>query len=94
MTTSKLLAVVASAAMLSGCHISRWFAVDCHAPQEYQHAREVAPLKVPAGLDSPNTQGALLIPEATLSPPSPGPKEACLDAPPRYKAAPTNKAGG
>jgi uncharacterized lipoprotein len=85
---------MAAAALLSGCHVGRWFAVDCHAPQEYQRAQEVAPLKVPAGLDTPNTQGALLIPNVALAPPQPGLKDACLDAPPRYKAAPANKAGG
>ena len=35
---------------------------DCHRPQEYHRAVQVPPLKVPAGLDTPNTQGALVIP--------------------------------
>ena len=59
---------------MSGCH---WFgneATDCHKPQEYQRAVQVAPLKVPAGLDTPNTQGALVIPTVELAPPPPGPQ--------------------
>ena len=47
---------------------------DCHRPQEYQRAVQVAPLKVPAGLDTPNTQGALVIPTVELAPPPPGPQ--------------------
>ena len=50
-------------------------------------------MKVPAGLDSPNTAGALVIPTVEVAPPPPGPNDACYDVPPRYKAAPTNKAG-
>ena len=79
--------------LLNGCHLSRRLNPDCHVRQEYQQARQVAPLKVPEGLDSPNTQGALLIPDVELSPPPPGPHEACLDVPPRYKPAAPNKAG-
>ncbi len=83
--------MIAAAMLLSACHMfSR--AVDCHRPQEYQRAVQVAPLKVPAGLDTPNTQGALVIPTVDLAPPPPGAHDACLDAPPRYKPAPPNKA--
>ncbi len=88
-------AIIAAAVVLNGCHF-HWlhgFAPDCHKPQEYQRAVQLAPLKVPSGLDSPNTQGALVIPTVELSAPAPGPHEACLDTPPRYKAAPANKAG-
>ncbi|MGA9028374.1 MAG: hypothetical protein WB440_20130 [Steroidobacteraceae bacterium] len=94
MSIIRSLTCAAAMTLLAGCHISHWFAVDCHAPQEYQHASEVAPLKVPPGLDSPNTQGALVIPDVGLVAPPPGRKDPCLDAPPRYKAAPSNKAGG
>jgi uncharacterized lipoprotein len=80
-------------ALLCGCHISRRLNPDCHVRQEYQQARQVAPLIVPEGLDSPNTQGALAIPMVEASPPPPGPKDTCLDVPPRYKPAAPNKAG-
>jgi len=86
-------ACIAATVFLSGCHIFHGFEPDCHKPQEYQRAVQVAPLKVPEGLDSPNTQGALVIPTVGLALPPPGRHEACLDTPPRYKPAPTNKAG-
>ena len=87
-------AFVAAAVLLNGCRlIHGGYQTNCHKPQEYQRAVQRAPLKVPEGLDSPNTQGALVIPTVDLAAPPPGPHEACLDAPPRYKPAPANKAG-
>jgi uncharacterized lipoprotein len=86
-------AFIAAAVLLNGCHLFHGYQVNCHKPQEYQRAVERAPLKVPEGLDTPNTQGALVIPTVALAAPPPGPREACLDVPPRYKPAPTNKAG-
>lgn len=80
-----------STVLLAGCHLTSRLNPDCHVKQEYQHAADVAPLIVPEGLDSPNTQGALVIPTVELAPPPPGPKDACLDVPPRYKAAPAGK---
>ena len=78
--------------LLGGCHISSRLNPDWHVRQEYQQAAQVAPLIVPGGLDSPNTKDALVIPTVELAPPPPGPKDACLDVPPRYKPAPPNKA--
>jgi uncharacterized lipoprotein len=93
MSFERSIVFIGAATLLCGCHaiISR-VNPDCHTRQEYQHATQVAALKVPEGLDSPNTQGALVIPTVGLAPPPPGPKDACLDLPPRYKAAPANKA--
>jgi uncharacterized lipoprotein len=92
MRFERFLAAAAAAALLSGCHLLAKLTPDCHHPQEYQRAREVAPLIVPPGLDKPNTSGALTIPTVELAPPPPGPKDVCLDIPPRYQPAPTNKA--
>jgi uncharacterized lipoprotein len=92
MSLDRLLMLIAAAALTSGCHMFSKLNPDCHSPQDYQRAAQVAPLKVPSGLDSPNTQGALVIPTVELTPPPPGPKDACLDVPPRYKPAPPNKA--
>jgi len=92
MSLDRVLLVVAAAALMCGCHLFSKLTPDCHTAQEYQRAGQVTPLKVPEGLDSPNTQGALVIPAVMLAPPPPGPKDACLDVPPRYKAAPPNKA--
>jgi len=92
MSLDRALMLIAAATLLSGCHLFSKLTPDCHSPQEYRRAAQVPPLKVPAGLDSPNTQGALVIPTVELAPPPPGPKDACLDIPPRYKPAPQNKA--
>ena len=92
MSLDRVLLVVAAAALMSGCHLFGKLTPDCHTPQEYQRAGQVAQLKVPTGLDSPNTQGALVIPVVLLAPPPPGKKDACLDVPPRYTPAPPNKA--
>jgi uncharacterized lipoprotein len=92
MSLDRILLLLAAGALLSGCHLFSKLTPDCHTPQEYQRAGQVAPLKVPPGLDSPNTKDALVIPTVELAPPPPGPKDACLDVPPRYKPAPTNKA--
>jgi uncharacterized lipoprotein len=92
MSLDRVLILIAAATLSSGCHMFSKLTPDCHRPQEYQRAGQVPPLKVPAGLDKPNTQGALVIPEVELAPPPPGPKDTCLDVPPRYKPAPPNKA--
>ena len=92
MSLDRVLMLIAAAMLTSGCHLFGKLTPDCHTPQEYQRAGQVPPLKVPSGLDKPNTQGALVIPTVELAPPPPGPKEACLDVPPRYKPAPPNKA--
>ncbi|HXA35363.1 MAG TPA: hypothetical protein VNW26_03430 [Steroidobacteraceae bacterium] len=92
MSLDRVLTLIAAAALVSGCHLFGKFTADCHRPQEYQRAGQVAPLKVPAGLDAPNTQGAMAIPAVALAPPPPGPKDTCLDVPPRYVPAPPNKA--
>jgi uncharacterized lipoprotein len=92
MRFDRIVMSLAVAMAMSGCHLLGKLQPDCHKPQEYQAAREVAPLIVPAGLDKPNTSGALVIPTVQLAPPPPGPKETCLDVPPRYQPAPTNKA--
>jgi uncharacterized lipoprotein len=92
MSLDRVLMLIAAAALMSGCHLFSKLTPDCHTAQEYQRAGQVPPLKVPAGLDSPNTQGALVIPTVGAFPPPPGPKDTCLDVPPRYVAAPPNKA--
>ncbi len=69
---------------LAGCRLLG--ANSCHAPQPYMSAKTVAPLKIPPGLDSPDTSNALRIP--ALNEPAPPPrkgKEPCLDEPPPFK---------
>jgi uncharacterized lipoprotein len=93
MTIGRVSIAVAAMTLISGCH-SHLFAKmmpDCHRSQEYQRAAQVAPLKVPEGLDAPNVQGALVIPAVEVGPPPAGPHDACLDEPPRYKSVPSSK---
>ena len=92
MSFERLSILLPTVMALGGCHIVSRLNPDCHTRQEYQQAQQVGALKVPDGLDNPNTAGALVIPTVELSPPPPGPKDACLDQPPRYKPAPQNKA--
>jgi uncharacterized lipoprotein len=92
MRLDRLLTVALAIACLSGCHLFSKLTPDCHTKQEYQHALSAPPLQVPSGLDSPNTQGALVIPKVELAPPPPGPHDTCFDVPPRYQPAPQNKA--
>src|SRR5215469_9263620 len=73
--------------LVDGCHLFRSASAKaCHSPQSYQKAQTVPPLKVPAGLDAPDTTNALRLP--TLNEPAPPPrsgKQPCLDEPPPYK---------
>ena len=69
---------------LSGCHALR--GNSCNAPQVYQGAKSVPPLKIPAGLDAPETTNALRIPALNEpAPPARTTKDPCLDAPPSFK---------
>jgi uncharacterized lipoprotein len=92
MRFDKVLAGVGVCLVLNGCHLFGKLGPNCHSAQDYQRASSQPSLKVPPGLDTPDTKGALLIPAVEAAPPPPGPKEACLDVPPRYKPAPSNKA--
>ena len=94
MSFERILLAVAVSALMSGCHMFSKLTPDCHSAQEYQHALSAPPLKVPAGLDSPNTAGALVIPTVADAPPPPGAHDTCYDVPPRYKPAPPSKAAG
>jgi uncharacterized lipoprotein len=73
--------------LAGGCHLFRGAtAKACHGPQAYQEARSMAPLKIPAGLDAPDTSNALRLPQ--LNEPAPPPrsgKQPCLDEPPPFK---------
>ena len=69
---------------LSACHALR--AKSCHGAQPYMGAKSVAPLKIPAGLDSPETGNALRIPALNEpAPPARKGKDPCLDEPPAFK---------
>lgn len=93
MRMERVLVVLAAAQLLGGCHLFSKLNPDCHKTQDYQRASSAAPLKVPTGMDTPNTKDALTIPTVENAPPPPGPKDQCLDTPPRYKPSPTTKSG-
>jgi hypothetical protein len=89
----RIVPLIAVAILSSGCaRLLHGFAPDCHKPQEYQRAVQKPPLQVPVGLDTPNTAGAMVIPTVEVAPPPRGPRDQCMDVPPRYKPAPPNKA--
>ena len=92
MRVERAILMIAAASLLCSCHMFHSKVAACNKPQQYKRAAQLPPLKVPEGLDSPNTQGALVIPTVELVPPPRGPHDACLDTPPRYKVAPPNKA--
>jgi uncharacterized lipoprotein len=76
------LALLAS---LSGCQHFRKLAASCNKPTMYAGATSVAPIKVPAGVERPDTHAALKIP--ALNEPMPPPRKSgdpCLDQPPLY----------
>jgi uncharacterized lipoprotein len=81
----RMVALAALLLSLSGCHMFRGNA--CRQRQGYLQERSVAPLKIPAGLDAPETASALRLPQLNepAPPPRRGKKAPCLDAPPPFK---------
>ena len=84
--------ILALSVALSGClHPIRALkarAFSCHNKQPYMASESVAPLKIPPGLDQPDTTNALHIPD--LKEPAPPPRsghDPCLDEPPSFKVA-------
>jgi uncharacterized lipoprotein len=74
--------------MLAGCHPFRHFTYACHKKQSYMGAASVPPLKIPAGLDPPDTTNALRLPALNEPPPPPRTgQQPCLDQPPPFKVA-------
>jgi uncharacterized lipoprotein len=70
----------------AGCHPFRHFTYACHKKQPYMSAGSIAPLRIPTGLDAPDTTNALKIP--ALNEPAPPPRtgrQPCLDEPPSFK---------
>jgi uncharacterized lipoprotein len=71
----------------SGCHAVRAITnKQCHDVQPYMKANTVASLKIPAGLDAPDTTNALRLPALNEpAPPRRTANEPCLDEPPSFK---------
>ncbi len=74
--------------LLAGCHPFRHFSYACHKKQSYQQATSIAPLKIPSGLDAPDTTNALRLPALNEpAPPARKGREPWLDGRPPYKVA-------
>jgi len=92
------LALCAAASLaLGGCktlhHITR--GQSCNKPQAYQQAASITPLKVPQGLDTPDTSHALDVPQLdTPAPPPRGLNDPCLSAPPSFNVPQPNARPG
>ena len=71
---------------LCGCRSLHRLTQSCNTDTDgYKQATTVPAIKVPAGIDAPDTKSALQIPVLNEpAPPPPGPKDPCLDAPPKY----------
>jgi uncharacterized lipoprotein len=92
MKIARLLICLPLSVSLGACSIHHMFERDCHAPQEYERAVQVPPLRVPAGIDAPDVQGALVIPAEEIKAPPPKATDACLDLPPQFKEPPPARA--
>ena len=80
--------VVALAVSMGGCKVLRSTSASCHKKQPYMAASSVPGLKIPAGLDVPDTTNALRVPDLKEpAPPARKGKDPCLDEPPAYKVA-------
>jgi len=91
MTIRRLIVFLSLAGLTAGCHMLR---PNCRGIEDYQTAQEVPALRVPAGMDSPDVKNVLKIPPPPVAPPPLGGKDACLEAPPRYREAPKGVVAG
>ncbi|MBX5459986.1 MAG: hypothetical protein IRZ28_02740 [Steroidobacteraceae bacterium] len=82
-----LMLLAAAVLVTAGCNPFRRSSDAALCPQDeaLANARSVPPLKIPPGLESPDTSNALRIPE--LNTPAPPPRtvaQGCLDEPPPF----------
>lgn len=71
---------------LAGCSVVPDAYSGCNETKAYQAAKEMEPLRVPAGMDLPDTRNALKIP-VLKSPALPLEAGTCLDHPPEIGSA-------
>ena len=75
-----------AALMLSGCSwMHRNRLSSCRETTVVTDARNNPPLKVPPGLDAPDTRNAIKVPDLNEPERPRGPHEPCLSQPPSYK---------
>jgi uncharacterized lipoprotein len=80
-----VVVLAAAGAALSGCHTLRAFTQSC--PEDrgaYTKAANIPPIRVPVGIDPPDTKSALQLPALNEPAEPTGTKGPCLDEPPRF----------
>jgi hypothetical protein len=85
-SASLVSAAMGALLLASGC--STVVGGACHKTQPHQTAGNLPPLKMPSGLDGPNTAGSMKIPEVAEPELPLDPDGPCLDAPPAITAPP------
>ena len=98
MSRASLALSAAVVLALGGCktihHITHG-GESCNKPQPYMRATSTPPLSIPPGLDSPDTSGALEVPQLNgAAPPPRGPNDPCLDVPPSFNVPQPNPRPG
>lgn len=88
MSLRPLLLSTACLALLAATGCRTLTGASCHRQQDYETAGNLAPLRVPAGLDAPDTSGALAIPELTAPEAPRDPEGPCIEAPPALTEPP------
>jgi uncharacterized lipoprotein len=58
----------------------------CQKTQPYESSKSIARLKVPPGMDAPDTRDSLVVPEVAAPEAPRSRSDACLDVPPSYRA--------
>jgi hypothetical protein len=83
MTKTRLVmvAVLAGGMLLAGA-CKQLTGGSCNKPQAYAAAEEVPPLRIPVGLDGPDTRAALKVPPLDEPEAPRSASDPCLDAPP------------
>jgi hypothetical protein len=76
-----MVAVVAGGMLLAG-GCKQLTGGNCNKPQAYAAAEEIPPLRIPVGLDGPDTRAALKVPPLDEPEAPRGVNDPCLDAPP------------
>ncbi len=72
---------------VSGCHTLRNKLTEsrCTESRTYEGQGSVAPLKIPVGLDAPDTTAGLRLPQLNVPAAPRAANAPCLDAPPSFK---------